>query len=90
MAMIAPNAGLPPDPTAYQNWREYARALLDFQIDQQQGDVAVRPQAVLLRHVDTSGTAARATVDGLLVFDPVLGQIMVSIGGAWKEVEYTP
>lgn len=49
----------------------------------------VEAQIVQLRH-KLPGDGAKATKDGILMWDAATGQVVVSVGGAWKTIDYTP
>jgi hypothetical protein len=75
--------GRPPDPTRYNNWRDFAVALSAFMADQSKVSEGVQPEAIQLIHIDTTGQLARVVTDGLMVYDPVRRGVMVSINGEW-------
>lgn len=75
--------GQPPDPRLFANWRDFATALSRFYASQVKGQQGVQPSPVLLQHTDTSSGDARASVDGLVMFDPVLERLVFSVGGVW-------
>ena len=75
--------GAPPDPALFPDWRSFATALSAFYSSQTKNRQGVQPAPVLLQHADTSGTAARAQADGLMLFDPVREVPVFSRGGAW-------
>jgi hypothetical protein len=85
-----------PDPNEYRTWQQYAQELTDYlKAERNQSFENPLPQAVTLAHAITRPpaggptpgllrtTTPRATVDGVLVYDPDLGSVMVSIGGLW-------
>lgn len=76
--------GQPPDPKLFANWRDFATALSRFYASQVKGQQGVQPAPVLLQHADTSTGDARASVDGLVMFDPVDERIKFAVGGAWR------
>jgi len=74
-----------PNPDGYSDWKQWAEAVASYNTSALASDDIVFPQIVLLQHKKPT-LEARATVDVLLMFDPVLSAMVVSIGGAWKRV----
>jgi hypothetical protein len=90
-----------PDPRRYDSWQDYALALGAWQDRQRMVSMGVQPEAVMLLSSQTVGppTAhnrppglARATADGLLVYDPALKRVRLSCNHAWFSlgIEGTP
>ena len=86
------DAGFPP-PQNYRSMEDWAKAVYEYATSGADATAAVDPQPVLLPHQTTDtqdGVGARATQDGILMFDPVSGAPVISIGGVWKELSIVP
>lgn len=79
---------LPPNPTgiSQQTW---ARQVYEYLLSQTSIKGRTDPTPVQLTHV-MAADMPRATRDGLLMFNPTTGKILVSVGGAWKSVTLDP
>ena len=71
----------PPTPTG-NSWQTWATQLNEYLLRQTEGEIV--PEPVLLEHQVTRD--AKATVDGIMMFDPVLGAPVYSAGGAWVPI----
>ena len=60
----------------------WARQMYEYMSSQSPVQGSVDPTPLLLAHL-TDGQTARAATDGVLLFDPVAGEVVVSIGGAF-------
>lgn len=78
--------GLPPDPNQYPNIKKWAEDLIKFMTVSPPIRQRTDPQAVQLAHQVSGGNAgvARASSDGVLMFDPQGPNVVVSIAGAWE------
>lgn len=71
-----------PDPDTFQDIRAWAREVtIHFQRESVTGLLQKDP--LLLQH-QVDSQLSRATVDGLLMFDPTSNAVVVSVGGVWK------
>lgn len=76
---------VPPSPTG-KDWQRWAQELVNYLTEGADVKRRVDPQAVLLAHKLASGPMVRASVDGLLLFDPALGVPIYSVGGAFVPI----
>ena len=60
----------------------WARQMYEYMSSQSPVQGSVNPTPLLLAHL-TDGQVARAATDGVIMFDPVAGEVVVSIGGAF-------
>ena len=72
----------PPTPTG-NSWQTWATQLNEYLL--RQTDSEIVPEPVLLEHQVTRD--AKATVDGILMFDPLLAAPVYSAGGAWVSMD---
>lgn len=72
---------LPPFPSE-GDWRDWANRLYEYLSDPGARDEEILPKPLLLQH-QTKAVLSRASVDGLVMFDPTLQQIVYSSEGAW-------
>lgn len=70
-----------PDPVLHSDWRSWANALRKA-ITEPKG---LQPIAL---PVFPAARRPPPNTDGLLIFSD--GKVLVSSGGVWKEIEYTP
>ena len=61
----------------------WARQMYEYMSSQSPIQGSVDPTPLLLAHL-TDGQVARAATDGVLLFDPVAGEVVVSIGGVFE------
>ena len=77
----------PPSPQGYTRWQEWAQDLISYQGGAARIKQPNEPRPVLLAHQlgVTSGNTGveRATVGGILMYDPVIKKAVISIDGAW-------
>lgn len=65
--------------------RKWAELLQEYLAGQANVAQRTQPQAVLLA-AKVPSRPTSAAVDGVLMFDPVLGTVVVSVAGVWREV----
>jgi hypothetical protein len=84
----------PPPPQSFSDWKAWAVALGNYLAKSSSINEPTNPQPIQLAH--RLNTAAgnlgleRATTDGLLMYDPALGRVVVSVGGIWKSLDWAP
>jgi hypothetical protein len=78
-------ASLPPNPTSYSNVNAWASQFYEFYISQTQIGAVNNPQPVLLAH-QTTGQLDRAATSGMLMYDPILKNVVYSDGGIWRPI----
>ena len=84
---MIPNIKIP-KPADYRTWQQWAdalRALLQFD---DRLDARNNPLPVLLPH-KLSDIDNRAAADGVLMYDPILGSVVVSQNGVWVPMQST-
>lgn len=77
--------GLPPNPNAYRSLEEWARQFYDYYLAETRVSEENDPLPVLLAH-QTPNQLYRATVDGVLMYDPATGHPVVSKNGEWVKL----
>lgn len=73
---------LPPYPSG-NNWYEWATLLVDFLMARERIEQESLPQPIQLPHRISD---EKALADGLLMYDPVAGEVIVSKGGQWTKI----
>lgn len=76
---------LPPYPR--DDWRAWAMQMVEYLQNQDIESFEVSPQSVLFAHKLAD---ERAVTDGVVMYDPALGKLVVSIGGVWEVVALEP
>jgi hypothetical protein len=84
----------PPPPSSYADWKQWATQLTLYLAKSSDIKEPTNPQPIQLAH-KLAATASnlgleRATTDGLMLYDPALGRVVISVGGVWKSLEWTP
>jgi len=74
---------LPPNPNRFRSMQQWAQNLYEFLSTQTEASTQRQPQPVLLAHKLPTGELERASVDGLLMYEPGIG-VVVSENGAWR------
>lgn len=77
---------LPPVPAAYSDLNAWAAAMSAFLRRDALTGTAKQTEPVRLMHLDTS--TAKTFQDGVVVYDPVLNKLAMTVSGAWKT--YSP
>lgn len=72
----------PPSPIG-NSWKDWASQLVSY-LKERDVDATTEARAIQLEH--KIGSAARATSDGVILYDPLESAIVVSVGGAWLNV----
>jgi len=72
-------------PRPGSNWFNWAEEVVAYFKNPLPTDREVLPSVILLRHQVTN-ELARALVEGLLMYDPVKGLVVVSDGSIWAEI----
>lgn len=75
-------------PTFYGNLSEWAQRLQEYLLDRDLSRGETLPQPILLEH-QTTKELARATTDGVLMFDPVQQRPVYSYGKVWRTFDAT-
>lgn len=75
----------PPLPGRYDTWQAWANNYIAFNSGGTQIKQPMEPTAILLSHRIGDGNIGdeRAFTDGLLMFDPSIGKVVVSVNGVW-------
>lgn len=75
----------PPNPSAYASWNLWALELTAYLQTTALVDQNAQPQAVMLAH-RTRDQLERASVDGIMMYDPVYKSPVFSNNGQWEPV----
>lgn len=75
----------PPAPTGATNLQAWAQQVYTYLLDQQFGRKEIVASPVFLSHMTGQ---EKATTDGILMYDPVDKQVVVSVDGAWKPIAW--
>jgi hypothetical protein len=71
-----------PDPTTL-DIKEWAKRIVGYLRDLEAGTETPAPKIIQLEHTKTG---AKATTDGVIMWSPVDGTVLVSKGGDWYKV----
>lgn len=77
---------LPPALSAYPDVEAWAKALSEFLRRDALAASGKATEITRLYHLDTS--TARSTQNGIVVYDPVLNKLAVTVAGVWRT--YSP
>lgn len=80
-------ATLPPNPASYVDTKAWAVQFYEFYVNQTQVSASNDPQPVLLAH-QTVDQLARAAQSGVVMYDPAIGNVVVSKGGVWLPLAF--
>lgn len=83
------SAQLPPSPSAFNNMRAWASAFYEFYLAQTRVNQDNDPLPVLLPH-RADGIIERASVGGILLFQPETQEAVVSASSAWAPLSSLP
>lgn len=83
------NRRLPPNPRQFRSLHEWATQFYDFLLTGSARNEKADPMPVLLSHRSVN-SLERASVDGILLYDPVYETTVVSVGGKWEPLRTVP
>tara|TARA_R110000744_G_scaffold247917_1_gene364359 strand:+ start:118 stop:372 length:255 start_codon:yes stop_codon:yes gene_type:complete len=80
---------LPPNPKQSRSIEDWADKYYQYIMAETANAAINDPRPILLAHkVDSARTSA--STDGVLMYDPVVGNVTVSKGGVWLPLAYVP
>ena len=77
--------GQPPNPAQYRSVAQWASQMYEFLSSQTEVGASVDPQPVLLPHM-VNGVTARATTEGILLYNPTTSNVVVSINNEFVPI----
>lgn len=81
--------GLPPNPSRFRSIDQWARQFYDYFVSDARVEEENDPLPVLLPHRG-SGIAERAATEGVVLYDPVTQEAIISKDGAWCGIASLP
>lgn len=78
---------IPPNPADFRSMQEWAEKLYEYFVAQTRIGADNDPLPILLAHRQ-GGLTERAATDGILMYDPSTGKVVVSKDGAFEPLAF--